>query len=67
MTTVAQVKHAVQPLLQRNPDLVLAGRLIVVKPMHHILRGIHLGRSLDPLLFVPTWAVIFLFEPCDGF
>jgi hypothetical protein len=67
MTTVAQVRQAVQPLLQRNPDLALVGRLVVVKPVRHILRGVSLGRSLDPLLFVPTWAVIFLFEPCDSF
>jgi hypothetical protein len=67
MTTVAQVKQAIQPLLQRNPDLALVGRLIVLKPVRHILCGISLGRSLDPSLFVPTWAVIFLFEPCDGF
>lgn len=67
MTTVAQVKQAVQPLLQRNPDLALVGRLVVVKPVHHILRGIYIDRSLDPLLFVPTWAVIFLFEPRQSF
>jgi hypothetical protein len=67
MTTVAQVKQAVQPLLQRNPDLALVGRLVVIKPVHHILRGISVGRSLDPLLFVPTWAVVFLFEPRESF
>jgi hypothetical protein len=63
MTTVAQVKQVVQPLLQRNRDLALVGRMIVVKPIHHILRGIYVDRSLHPGLFVPTWAVIFLFEP----
>lgn len=63
MTTVAQVKQAVQPLLQRNPDLALVGRLVVVKPLHHIHRGIYIDRSGDPGLFVPTWAVNPLFEP----
>src|SRR5262245_11747654 len=67
MTTVAQVRKVLQPLLQRNPDLELVGRLIVIKPVHHILRGIYIDRSLDPQLFVPTWAVMFLFEPSESF
>jgi hypothetical protein len=65
MTTIAQVRQAVQPLLRRNPDLALVGRLIVVKPVHHILRGIYVDRSLDPKLFVPTWSIIFIAEPRD--
>ena len=67
MTTVAQVGQAVQPLLQRNPDLALVGRLLVIKPVHHILHGVDVDRSLDPKLFVPTWSVIFLFEPREHF
>jgi hypothetical protein len=63
MTTVAQVKQLVQPLLGRNPDLALVGRLVVIKPVHHILRGVFIDRSLDPKSFVPTWSAIFLFEP----
>jgi hypothetical protein len=62
MTTVAQVKEVVQLLLLRNPDVALVGRLIVIKPVHHILRGIYIDRSLDPDLFVPKWAASFLFE-----
>jgi hypothetical protein len=67
MTTVAQVREVVQPLLQRNPDLALVGRLVVIKPVHHILRGIYIDRSLDSQLFIPTWAVTFLFEPSESF
>ena len=63
MTTIAQVKQLVRPLLQRNPDLALVKRWVVVKPVHHILRGISIGRSLDPKSFVPTWAANFLFQP----
>ena len=62
MTTVAQVKQVVQPLLQRNSDLALVGRLIVIKPVRHLLCGVHVDRSLDPLNFVPTWSVILLSE-----
>lgn len=60
MTTVAQVKQVAQPLLQRNSDLALVGRLIIIKPVHHLLCGVYIDRSLDPLNFVPTWSVILL-------
>ncbi|MPZ37931.1 MAG: hypothetical protein GEU95_07675 [Rhizobiales bacterium] len=66
MTTIAQVKQVVQPLLQRNPDLALVGRRVIIKPIHHILRGISIGRSINPALFIPAWAVVFLFEPRDS-
>jgi hypothetical protein len=67
MTTVSQVKKAVQPLLQRNQDLALVGRLVVLKPVHHLLRGIFICSSSIPDEFMPTWAVIFPFEPRDSF
>jgi hypothetical protein len=67
MTTVAHVKQVVQPLLQRNPDLVLVGRRVFIKPVRHILRGITLMRSINPSLFIPAWAVVFMFEPRGGF
>jgi hypothetical protein len=66
MTTIAQVKEVVQPLLQHNPDLVVVGRRVFIKPIQHILRGISLGRSLDPKMFIPAWAVVFPFEPRDS-
>jgi hypothetical protein len=66
MTTVAQVRQAVQPLLQRNPDLALVGRLVVIKPVHHILRGVYIERSWDPGLFVPIATAIFLFKLRKG-
>jgi hypothetical protein len=67
MTTIAQVKQVVQPLLLRNPDLALVGRLVIIKPVQHILCGINIGRSLDALKFVPTWSVIVLSEPQKNF
>jgi hypothetical protein len=62
MTTVSQVKQAVQPLLQRNPDLALVGRLVIIKPVHHVLCCVYIDRSLDPLSFVPTSSVLLLSE-----
>ena len=63
MTTTAQVKRVVGPLLKRNPDLALVKRLVVIKPVHHILRGIYIDHSHDPKSLVPTWAANFLFQP----
>lgn len=60
MTTVSQVKQAVQPLLQRNPDLALVGRLVIIKPVHHVLRCVYIDRSLDLLSLVPTSSVLLL-------
>jgi len=65
MTTASQVRLAVQPLLQRNPDLALVGREVIIKPVHHVLRGICIDRSLDADLFVPTWFVMSMFKPND--
>jgi hypothetical protein len=67
MTTVAQVRQVVAPLLQRNSNLALVGRLIVIKPVHHLLCGVYVDRSLDPLSFVPTWSVILLPDPQKDF
>lgn len=63
MTTAAQVKRVVGPLLKRNPDLALVKRLLVIKPVHHILRGISISHSYDPKCFVLTWSANFLFQP----
>jgi hypothetical protein len=41
MTTIAQVREVVRPLLQRNPDLELVGRLIVVKPVTTFCADLH--------------------------
>jgi len=65
MTTVSQVRLAVQPLLQRNADLALVGRRVVIKPVHHVLRGIFIDRSLDADLFAPKWFVMSMFKLND--
>jgi hypothetical protein len=66
MTTAAQVKRATHPLLERNCDLALVGRLVLIKPVRHLLRGIHVDRDIDPVNFEPTWFVNFLFRPGAG-
>ena len=37
MTTVAQIKRVTRPLLERNSDLAPVGRIVVIKPVRHLL------------------------------
>ena len=67
MTTVADVRKAVEPLLAAHDDLVLVGRLVAIKPINHILKGVFLDRSSWRDDFVVRWAAIFLFEPRSSF
>lgn len=62
MTTAAQVKKLVLPLLERHADLALVGRWIYVKPVHHVARAVLIDRMLNPEKFRPRWAVVHLFE-----
>jgi hypothetical protein len=66
VTTIAQVRQVTGPLLERNADLALVGRLVVIKPVRHLIRGIFFGRGADPVVFQPTWFVNFLFKPDAG-
>jgi hypothetical protein len=67
MTTVAQVRKVVRPLLERNSDLALVGRLIVIKPVHHLLFGLYVARTPNPLMFEPTWSVFVLSDVLKDF
>lgn len=62
MPSAAQTKKAIRPLLQRNSDLALINRLVVIKPVHHIQRGIFF-KSGDGQSFTPVWTVNVLFAP----
>lgn len=62
MTTTAQVKKLVKPLLERNPDLALVGRSIFVKPVRHFARKILIDRRGNPDVLYPDLVVIHLFE-----
>jgi hypothetical protein len=63
MTTVADVKRVTRPLLQRNADLALVGRKLVLRPVRHVARFVLIDRCSSQDEFVPQWAVTHLFEP----
>jgi hypothetical protein len=57
MTTIAQVKQVMQPLLQRHDDIILMGRYIWVKPFHHFRRGIFIDPRRTATEFLPITTV----------
>jgi hypothetical protein len=63
MTTATQIKKFVQPVLERNTDLVLEGQWLHLKPIEHILRTILFDRTGAANCFCPRLAVMILFEP----
>ncbi|MDR6634056.1 hypothetical protein J2X72_002856 [Phyllobacterium sp. 1468] len=52
MTTISQVSQTLKPVLARNPDVVLMGRFLFLKPVRHMLKGIYIDRSSDKNEFV---------------
>ncbi len=51
MTTIADVKRAMMPLLERHDDLALVGRMLVLKPVHNVLRFICIDRRSNVYAF----------------
>ena len=62
MTTAADVRRMVQPLLSRHADLALVGRWIFVKPIEHFARGVLIDSTAYKERFDPRWAVTHLFQ-----
>jgi hypothetical protein len=67
MTTATQIKRLIKPLLQRYGELALIGQWIVLKPVHHVVRGVLIDRSWEANRFRPTWAVVDLVERLEVF
>ncbi len=67
MTNIRQVKKLLQPLMERHSDFKLVGNLLILTPVRHLARGIHIGRLRSREIFRPVWAINCLFEPREGF
>jgi hypothetical protein len=44
-TRPADIKRYLKPLLELRSDLVLVGRMLVIRPVRHLLRGVFLDRT----------------------
>ena len=63
MVTAAQVKKYLRTLVDENDDLVLIGRLLVIKPIRHVLRAVLVDRVSWAEGMRPQWLVHHTFGP----
>ena len=64
-TRPADIRHYLKPLLEQRDDLVLVGRMLLIRPMRHLLRGAFLDRTSDRYSFRLSRACDPLYMP-DG-
>ncbi|HQS08329.1 MAG TPA: hypothetical protein PLK13_05835 [Xanthobacteraceae bacterium] len=67
MTTAREIKKIVAPIIDRNPDLSLIGRVLIIKPVHHVLRGVVFNRTSDADCFEIVLSIMILFNRHDDF
>jgi hypothetical protein len=65
VTTLRQIKNLAVPLLERHRDLALAGPMIVVKPVQHLLRFILIDQTGEADRPNPRWSLTDLFCRID--
>src|SRR3954452_24636672 len=61
-TRPADLKRYLKPLLKQRSDLVLIGRLLLTRPVRHIIRGVFFARTSDKYEFQVVRYVRPLFE-----
>src|SRR3954452_7119213 len=64
-TRPADLKRYLKPLLKQRSDLVLIGRLLLIRPVRHIVRGVFFDRTSDKYLFKIHVILRLLLEPGD--
>jgi hypothetical protein len=62
-TRPADLKRYLKPLLKQRSDLVLIGRLLIIRPVRHIVRGVFFDRTSDKYAFKLHVIVRLLVEP----
>ena len=65
-TRPADIKRYLKPLLKLRSDLVLVDRLLVVRPIRHLVRSAYLGRTSDKYSFRIWCHIKPLHEGPDG-
>ncbi|MBL8568731.1 MAG: hypothetical protein JNK84_06560 [Phreatobacter sp.] len=57
-----RIQLALQPYMEGRPSLTLAKYWIVIKPLHHIYRGITFSRLFASGEFVANWSISPMFD-----
>jgi hypothetical protein len=66
-TRPSDIKRYLKPLLKQRNDLVLLGRLLIIRPVRHLLRGVYFDRTSDKYGFQVLRYVVPLFPVKGGF
>lgn len=67
MTTAREIRWLTAPLLERQPDVALVGRMfLVLHPVRHVLRCVCIDRTSDKNQFRPSWVLAHLFSGRRG-
>ncbi len=66
-TRPADLKRYLKPLLKQRSDLMLIGRLLIARPVRHLLRGAFFDRTSDKYRFQVLRCVKPLFSVQDSF
>lgn len=61
-TRPADIKRYLKPLLELRPDLVLIDRMLIIRPVRHLLRGAFFDRTSDR----DTFRIYRFFKPLYG-
>lgn len=67
MTTSREIKNIVAPIIDKNSDLTLVGRALVMSPINHVLRGVVFNRTSDANCFEIVLSIMILFNKHDDF
>lgn len=63
MTTATELKRYVMPILERLPEFGFTKRWLVLKPVHHVFRGVLLDATLPKDEYRPRWFAVEIFRP----
>ena len=63
MATAAQLKRLVAPLLKQRGDLAFIDRMLIVRPVRHVLRAILLDRTGDRARFAVRPILMPIYHP----
>jgi len=62
MTTAAEVKQWLRPLLERDSRLALVGRNLVLTPINHVIRGIYIDQTSNAHWSNPIYYLTALYK-----
>ena len=63
MASAAQVKRLVAPFVRQHNELIYCQRMLVLKPLNHVLRAVRLGRASDPRMVAVGTVVLPVYHP----